>query len=332
MAKLMEVIEFLDHSGDTMVKRVPSAGPTEIKWGAQLTVRESQEAIFFRDGKALDIFKPGRHVLKTANIPLIGKWVTSFGYGKDSPFRAEVYYVGKQLFPDLKWGTVEPILFRDTELKMIRIRSFGSFSIQISDSMLFLNKIVGTRGNYRNEDIQAYLKGIIVSKFTTILGQELKTVFDMPSSFDDLSLAVRLSLQQEFDGLGLLLHDFYINSISVPEEVQEMIYQRSGMSALGDMDEFMKYKVAMSMEKAAENSGGGGAGNTMGTGMGAGMGMGMGFMMPQMIQQAMTPKTESNIPQESAMDKLKKLKELLDMGIISDEEFQLKKDKLMKEI
>ena len=154
----------------------------------------------------------------------------------------------------------------------------------------------------------------------------------MPSSFDDLSLAVRLSLQQEFDGLGLLLHDFYINSISVPEEVQEMIDQRSGMSALGDMDEFMKYKVAMSMEKAAENSGGGGAGNTMGTGMGAGMGMGMGFMMPQMIQQAMTPKTESNIPQESAMDKLKKLKELLDMGIISDEEFQLKKDKLMKEI
>ena len=328
----MEVLEFLDHSGQTMVKRVPSAGPTEIKWGAQLTVRESQEAIFFRDGKALDVFKPGRHVLKTANIPLIGKWVTSFGYGKDSPFRAEVYFVGKQLFPNMKWGTSEPILFRDSELKMIRLRSFGSFSIQITDSMLFLNKIVGTRGTYRNDDIQDYLKSIIVSKLTSILGQELKTVFDMPGSFDDLSLAARLSLQQEFEGLGLLLHDFYINSISVPDQVQEMIDQRSGMSALGDMDEFMKYKVAMSMEKAAENTGGGGAGGGMGAGMGAGMGMGMGFMMPQMIQQSMTPKAESSAPKESAMDKLKKLKELLDMGIISDEEFLEKKTKLMEEI
>jgi membrane protease subunit (stomatin/prohibitin family) len=331
MPKLMEVIEFLDHSGDTMVKRMPSAGPAEIKWGAQLTVRESQEAVFFRDGKALDIFKPGRHVLETANIPLIGKWVTSFGYGKDSPFRAEVYFVGKQLFPNLKWGTSEPILFRDTELKMIRIRSFGSFSIQIADSMLFINKIVGTRGTFRNEDIQDYLKSIVVSKLTTILGDELKTVFDMPGSFDELSLAARVTLQAEFDGLGLFLHDFYINSISVPEEVQEMIDQRSGMSALGDMDEFMKYKVAMSMEKAAENTGGaGGAG--VGAGMGAGMGMGMGFMMPQMIQQSMTPKSESAQPKESAMDKLKKLKELLDLGILTEDEFNQKKSKLMEEI
>ena len=329
MPKLMEVLEFLDHSGQTMVKRVPSAGPAEIKWGAQLTVRESQEAIFFRDGKALDVFKPGRHVLETANIPLIGKWVTSFGYGEDSPFRAEVYFVGKQLFPNLKWGTSEPILFRDSELKMIRIRSFGSFSIQITDSMLFVNKIVGTRGSFRNDDIQGYLKSIIISKLTSILGSELKTVFDMPGNFDDLSMAARLTLQQEFDGLGLLLHDFYINSISVPEEVQEMIDQRSGMSALGDMDEFMKYKVAMSMEKAAENPGG--AGSVAGAGVGAGMGMGMGFMMPQMIQQAMTPKADAT-NKESPMDKLKKLKELLDMGVISDEEFQEKKAKLMEEI
>lgn len=112
MPKLMEVIEFLDNSGNTMVKRMPNDGPAEIKWGAQLTVRESQEAVFFRDGKALDVFKPGRHVLQTQNIPLIGKWVTSFGYGPDSPFRAEVYFVGKQLFPNLKWGTKEPILFQ----------------------------------------------------------------------------------------------------------------------------------------------------------------------------------------------------------------------------
>jgi membrane protease subunit (stomatin/prohibitin family) len=331
MAKLMEVIEFLDNSGNTMVKRMPNDGPAEIKWGAQLTVRESQEAVFFRDGKALDVFKPGRHVLETQNIPLIGKWVTSFGYGPDSPFRAEVYFVGKQLFTNLKWGTKEPILFRDSELKMIRIRSFGSFSIQISDSLLFLNKIVGTRGVYRNEDIEDYLKSIIVSRLTNIIGDELKTVFDMPSSFDDLSLAARVKLQAEFEGLGLSLHDFYINSISVPDEVQLVIDQRSGMSAIGNMDEFMKYKIALSLENASQNEGT--VGGTMGAGVGAGMGMGMGFMMPQMIQQSMMSSMQGGgAEKESPMDKLKKLKELFDMGIINEEEFTQKKNKLMEQI
>ena len=332
MAKLMEVIEFLDGSGKLMVKRMPDDGPAEIKWGAQLTVRESQEAVFFRDGKALDVFKAGRHVLETQNIPGIGKWVTSFGYGPDSPFRSEVYFIGKQLFPNLKWGTKEPILFRDTELKMIRIRSFGSFSIQVADSMLFLNKIVGTRGAYRNEDIEDYLKSIILTRLTNILGEELKTVFDMPGSFDNLSLAARVKLQGEFEGLGLYLHDFYINSISVPEDVQQIIDQRSGMSAIGNMDEFMKYKVAMSIENASLNQGN--VGDNTGNGLGAGLGLGMGFMMPQMIQQSMMSSMQSgaNIEKESPMDKLKKLKDLLDIGVISQEEFNQKKSKLMDQI
>ena len=333
MAKLMEVLEFLDNSGDVMIKRVPESGPAEIKWGAQLTVRESQEAVFFRDGKALDVFKAGRHVLQTQNVPLIGKWVTSFGYGKDSPFRAEVYFVSKSLFANLKWGTAEPILFRDSEFKMIRLRSFGMLSIQIADSMLFLNKIVGTRGVYRNDDIQDYLKNIVVSKLTNILGDELKTVFDMPGSFDDLSLITKTILQQEFEGLGLIIHDFHITSISVPPEVQDMIDQRSGMAAIGNMDEFMKYKVAMSIDNASKSGGEGvGAGGAMGAGMGAGMGMGMGFMMPQMIQQSMMSGSNNSQDSESPMDKLKKLKELLDLGVISQEEFDQKKVKLMEQI
>ena len=319
----MEVLEFLDNSGVVMVKRVPDQGPCEIKWGAQLTVRESQDAVFFRDGKGLDVFGSGRHVLKTQNMPKITKWVTSFGYGKDSPFRSEVYFVGKQLFSNLKWGTSEPILFRDSELKMIRLRSFGSFSIQIADSMLFINKVTGTQGLYTRDDIQGYLRGIIISKFTTVLGDEMKTVFDMPSSFDDISLIVKAQLKQDFDGLGLSLHDFYISSISVPDDVQEMIDQRTGMAALGNMDEFMKYKMAMSMEEAAKNEGG-----AMGSMVGAGAGLGMGFAMPGMVQQAMgSPSSGSD--QESSMDKLKKLKELLDMEAISKEEYEEKKKELM---
>jgi membrane protease subunit (stomatin/prohibitin family) len=330
MPKLMEVLEFLDNSGKIMVKRVPDDGPAEIKWGAQLTVRESQEAVFYRDGKALDVFKAGRYVLQTQNIPLIGKWVTSFGYGPESPFRSEVYFVSKQLFPNLKWGTREPILFRDSELKMIRIRSFGIFSIQVADSMLFINKVVGTRGVFTNDEIVDYLKNIIISRLTNIIGDELKTVFDMPSSFDDLSLAARVKLQAEFDGLGLSLHDFYINSISVPDDVQKIIDQRSGMSAIGNMDEFMKYKVALSLENASQNQAG--TGEAMGGGLGAGIGLGMGFMIPQIIQQSMMSSMQGSGEKETAMDKLKKLKELLDMGVITQDEFNQKKSKLMDQI
>jgi len=328
MAKLMEVLEFLDDTGQCMVKRVPEIGPTEIKWGAQLTVRESQDAVFFRDGKALDIFGPGRHILQTQNIPKISKWVTSFGYGKDSPFRSEVYFIGKQLFSNLKWGTFEPILFKDSELKMIRIRSFGSYSIQISDSMLFLNKVVGTRGSYSNNDISDYLRSIIVSKLTTVLAKNLTTVFDMPAVFDDLSIMIKVMLKDEFEGLGLVIHGFYLNSISVPEEVQEMIDQKSGIAALGNMDEFMKYKVAMSIGDAAKQSGG-----AAGALVGAGAGLGMGFAMPGMIQQTMGNQLGgSSGNSDSPLDKLKKLKELLDIEAITQEEFDEKKKELMNKM
>ena len=187
----MEVLEFLDNKGDVIAKRIPDDGILEVKWGSQLTVRESQEAIFFRDGKALDVFGPGRHILQTQNIPVIGKWVTSFGYGPDSPFRAEVVFVGKQLFLNLKWGTREPILFKDSELQMVRLRSYGSFSIQIKDSLLFVNKIVGTMGLYSTEVISDYLRGIIISKLNVVLARMLKTVFDMPASMEDLNLILR---------------------------------------------------------------------------------------------------------------------------------------------
>lgn len=330
MPAIMEVLEFLDNSGSVMVKRVPDAGPAEIKWGAQLTVRESQEAVFFKDGHIVEIFKAGRYMLETMNIPLIGKWVTSFGYGPDSPFRAEVYFVSKKLFTNLKWGTQEPILFRDTDLKMVRVRSFGIFSIQIADARTFVNQIVGTIGLYRDEDIAGYLRNIIVSKLSTVLGNTFKTVLDMPSSLDQISTAVGEAIRNDLLNIGLTLHDFYVNSVSVPEEVQKMVDERSRMSAIGNMDEFMKYKMAMSIENVALNEG------TGGQTMGAGMGLGMGFMMPQIVQQTMaaavTPNPAAVAGQQTAspIEKLKELKSLLDLGILTQTEFEQKKIKLLE--
>ena len=317
----MEVIEFLDDSGTVLVKRMPDNGQLEIKWGSQLTVRESQDAVFFRDGKSLDVFTAGRHVLKTQNVPVVGKWVTSFGYGANSPFRAEVLFVGKQLFPNFKWGTKQPILFKDTELQMVRLRSYGSFSIQVQDSLLFVNKIAGTMGFYTTEVISDYLRGIIISKFNVVLARMLKTVFDLPATMDDLNLVMRTELIADFEGLGLKMHDFYIQSISLPDEVQKMIDTKTGINAVGNLDQYMKLKIADSLSDAAKNNG------AAGTGLGLGAGIGMGMALPNMIQQSINPQNN-----ESVSDKLKKLKELLDMGALTQNEFDKKKKELLKQI
>jgi membrane protease subunit (stomatin/prohibitin family) len=317
----MEVIEFLDNSGIVLVKRLPENGQLEVKWGSQLTVRESQDAVFFRDGRALDVFGPGRHVLQTQNIPLISKWVTRFGYGPNSPFRAEVVFVGKQLFPNLKWGTKEPILFRDTELQMVRLRSYGSFSIQVKDSLLFVNKVVGTMGLFITNAIEDYLRGIIISKLNVVLGKMLKSVFDIPVNIDNMNMVMRTELIQDFEGLGLSLHDFYIHSISLPDEVQKMIDTKSGMNAIGNLDQYMKFKIADSLEEAAKSGGG------MGDGLGLGAGLGMGMALPNLIQQNMQPDSNGSVA-----TKLKELKELLDLGAITQDEFDSKKQELLKQL
>lgn len=323
----MEVIEFLDNSGDTMVQRVPKDSSGEFKLGAQLIVRESQKVVFFRDGKSLDVFNAGRHVLKTQNIPILTKLITSLGYGTDSPFKSEVYFLNMKLFRNLKWGTKEPILFRDSELKMIRLRSYGAFSITIKEPSLFLNKIVGTQGLFKDSDISDYLKSIILQKLHVTLGKHVKTVFDLPEHFENLSILVKNSLNLDFEGLGLELHDFLINSISVPPEVQKMIDTRSGMSAVGNMDEFMKFQMGQSMEKAAENP----TGNA-GEGMGLGTGLGMGFMIPQMMNQTMQQKNSSTNSDEDSFTKLKKLKELLDMGAIDQNEYNEAKKRILNSL
>jgi membrane protease subunit (stomatin/prohibitin family) len=322
----MEILEYVDPTGEVMVKRLPDSGEYEITYGSQLIVRESQVAIFFRDGRSLDVFTTGRHVLKTQNLPVLTKLITGLGYGKkESVFKSEVYFINMKLFRNLKWGTSEPILFKDDELQMIRLRGFGIFSIQIDDPSLFLNKVVGTQGIFISQEIENYLKNIIVARLTSTIGNFMKTIFELPSNFDELSISVRLSIQAEFEGLGLKIHDYLINSISVPPEVQEMIDTRSGMAAVGNMNEFVKYKAAMSLQDAAQNPSGAAA-----AGVGIGAGMGMGFMLPQMLSGAMQDSGSQGVT-ITPMDKLKSLKELLDMGALSQEEYDSKKEKLLGE-
>jgi len=210
---------------------------------------------------------------------------------------------------------------------MIRLRAHGIFSIQIADPSLFLNKVVGTQGVYTDTQIDDYLRNIAVTRLTDVLGKEIKTAFDIPRDFDQLSLAAKANLQVDFEGLGLLLHDFLINSISVPPDVQEMIDARSGMAAVGNMDDFMKFKAANALQSAADNPSGGAS-----NGVGLGAGLGMGMMLPQYLMDAAKKTTDQNASSHSATEKIKKLKELFDMGAITQDEFQSKKTQLLSEL
>ena len=324
MPKLMEVLEFFDNSGNVMVKRLPEPDiDTEIKWGAQLTVRESQKAIFLKDGKVFDVFDAGRYVLDTKNIPLLTKFITSFGYGTISPFRAEVYFVSMKLFPNLKWGTPEPILFEDTKFQMVRLRSNGIFSIQINDPHLFFNKIVGTQGLYSDNEISGYLKNIIASKLAVVLGETHKSVFDL---LKNISTLLKDAVLNDFNSIGLSLNNLFINSITLPTEVQKSIDTKTGMSAIGNLDEYLKFQMGKSIENASENPSG-----NAGAGIGIGAGVGMGMMFPQMIQNALENKTSNKKSKEEIFELINKLKDLLDKGAVTQQEFdETKKSLLLK--
>jgi membrane protease subunit (stomatin/prohibitin family) len=289
---LMDLIEFVDEQGNEMAHRIPEQGSGEFKLGSQMIVRESQWAVFFRDGKAYDVFDAGRHTLATQNIPLLTSILTKPLYG-DTPFRCEVFYVSKRTFTDLKWGTVEPILFRDTEFKMIRLRSNGIYTFQITDPKLFVVKIVGTRGIYTNAQIEDFLRGVIIGRMSDILGESLDSVLDLPRYFDELGAGLKARVRDDFAQYGLEIVDFLVNAISPPEDVQKRIDERSGMEAVGGMDRYFQYKAAQAIGDLAKGGGGGGGegGSDIGTaataGLGLGAGAGLGMMIPGMLQQAM---------------------------------------------
>ena len=271
-AVFLEVLEWFDDTGQSLVHRIPEEGSGEIKFGAQLIVRESQAAVFFYNGKAFDAFPAGRHTLKTANIPLLTK-ALSLPWGFTSPLRAEVYFANMKVFPNLKWGTRDPVAFKDSELGLIRLRAFGLFNVQIVQPVLFINSLVGTQGIYTTEEIEEYLSRVIVSRFNDYIGEELDSFINLPGKYDDMATGLQKRLEQDFSRFGLGLEALYINAITPPPEVQQAIDDKSKLGVFEDLNKLMKMKAAMALEKAAENDGA----------AGAGLGMGAGFMLPGMM-------------------------------------------------
>lgn len=281
MATFLDVIEHHDPTGQEMVARVPADGSAETNFGSQLVVQQSQEAVFFRDGQALDVFGPGRHTLKTQNIPLLSKLINA-PFGGTSPFRVAVVFVNKKTFIDQKWGTREPVAFRDSELGLVRLRAFGTYGLRIKDSQLFVNTVVGSQGRYSTAALSDFYRDIIVSRLNDLMGETMKSILDLPSVYDELGTAAKARISEDFAKYGLDLTDFYVGAITPPEEVQKKLDERAAMGALGNLDAYMKFKTAQAIGDAAQNEGG-----VAGAGIGVGLGAGLGAMLPGMIQGAM---------------------------------------------
>jgi membrane protease subunit (stomatin/prohibitin family) len=280
---IIDVIEYPNEGSNELVHREPEDTSGEFRLGSQLIVRESQRAVFFRDGKALDTFGPGRHTLSTNNIPLLGALI-GLPFGGDSPFKAEVYFVSMREFTDMKWGSSQPLVYRDTELGMIRLRAFGTYSVRVADPQLFVGQIVGARGSYSTGQIDDFLKSIILNQFNDLLGDVHTSILDIQSMTREVADAARASLAEPFKRYGLDLTSFQINAITPPEEVMARIDERSGMAALGNLNDYTKFRTAEAIGDAANNPGS--AGDLTGAGVGMGAGLGIGQAMAGAMRDA----------------------------------------------
>lgn len=281
-SQFIEILQWLDESNDSLVYRFPVYNQ-EIKMGAQLTVRENQAALFVNEGKAADLFGPGRYELTTQNVPILTT-LRGWKYGFQSPFKAEVYFFNLRLFTDLKWGTQNPVMMRDADFGMIRVRAFGTYAMRITDPKVFFQTIVGTHGLTTMEEIVGQLRSTILSRLSDSIAESKIPALDLASKYDELSQHSREKIGPDFGSYGLELSRFFVENISLPEEVEAAIDQRTKLGVLGDrLGQYTQMQAAEAIPIAAANPGGLGG---IGAGLGAGVAMG-GAMMNAFNQAGM---------------------------------------------
>ncbi|NLL29149.1 MAG: SPFH domain-containing protein [Bacteroidales bacterium] len=280
--EFIDIIEWLDPTNDTIIHRFERYN-NQIKYGAKLTVRESQVAVFVNEGQIADVFAPGMYTLETQNIPILST-LKGWKYGFNSPFLAEVYFINTKNFTDKKWGTKNPIMMRDAEFGMVRLRAFGNYTFRVGDPAKFIKEIAGTDGSFTSEEIEGQIRDIIITRFTDYVAEAKIPVLDLASNYNELSKGIQEHIKPEVAEYGINITKFLIENISLPPEVEAMIDKRSSMGIVGDLNQFTKFQTANAIEAAANNPSGD---------AGAGMGMGMGFAMANQMAQSLNQQPAS---------------------------------------
>lgn len=281
--EFIDIIEWTDDTSDTMIWRFPRYN-SEIKNGAQLTVRETQVAVLVNEGQFADVFQPGRHELTTSNMPILTT-IRGWKYGFNSPFKVDVYFVNTKQFLNQRWGTANPIMMRDPEFGPIRLRAFGSYNFRVQeDPIPFIKNVAGTSGDFTTEGISEQLRNFVITKFTDYLGESKIAALDLAANMNEFSQELTIGLKDDFAEYGIELTRFLVENISLPEAVEEALDRRTSMGVIGNMTAYTQMQFADSLKDSANNPAGGG--NLAGDAMGAGIGL---AMAGQMAGQMMNP-------------------------------------------
>ena len=296
LGQFIDVIDWVDATRNTIIWKFPR-GDNEIKNGAQLTVRESQYAVFLHEGELGDVFAPGRYELTTKNIPIMTT-LNSWKYGFDSPFKADIYFVNSRQFTDQKWGTANPIMLRDPEFGPIRLRAFGSYAFSITDPGQFLMAMAGTNALLVTEEISGQLRNFLTSRFADALGEAKIPALDLAAQYNEMGDLLRGILQKDFDAYGITLNSFLIENISLPPAVEEALDKRTQMGVLGDMNKYTQFQAANALGDAAKNTGA--AGNMVGLLAGVNLGGVIGGAVQQTAAQQATTAVPPPLPVAAA--------------------------------
>jgi membrane protease subunit (stomatin/prohibitin family) len=323
--QFIDVIHWTEDADGVLAYRFPMQD-FEIQYGAQLTVRESQMALFVDEGRIADVFTPGRYKLTTQTLPLLTNlknWDKLF----QSPFKSDVYFYSTRLQLNQKWGTANPITIRDKEFGAVRMRAFGIYSYRIADPKAFYLNISGTREVYTTADLEGQLRNSIVSSITDLFGESGIAFLDMAANQDELGTRLRTKVEPMFQQYGLALDRFQVENVSLPEELQKVLDQRIGMGVVGDMGRYTQFQTAQSIPIAAANEGG-----AAGIGAGIGAGMAIGQSMGSGIATATAGAKPAAATAADVTSAIEKLHELMTKGILTQEEFAAKKTELLKKL
>ena len=337
--QFIDILQWTEDGDGTLAWRFPMAD-MEIQYGASLTVRESQLAVFVNEGKVADVFGPGTHTLNTQTLPVL-TYLKNWDKLFESPFKSDVYFFSTRQQVDQRWGTQQPVTIRDKDFGAVRLRAFGNFVYRVADAKLFHTEISGTRERYTVQDLDGQLRGLMLQHISDAVAQSGIPFLDLAANQIEFARQLQAATAPEFEKIGLKLEGVTLQNVSLPEELQKILDQKIGMGMIGqNMGQFMQYQTAQAIPKLAEGVGQGGGGGVAGDAMGLGAGLAMGQVLAQQLQgglaAAAAPVVAAAAPAVQSADDivllLEKLGDLKTKGILTDEEFAAKKADLLKKL